>query len=54
MFVRLGGKVCVVCVWGVRGVYGREYVKCAREVCGMWGMGDECVGSTECWEMCGT
>ena len=37
---------CVECV-------GR-YVKCAREVCGVWRVRDECVGSMECCEMCGT
>ena len=53
--------VCVGDLWGNMwnvwercvGCVGR-YVKYAREVCGVWRVGDECVGSMECCEMCGT
>ena len=43
-----GGKVCEVCVGKCAVCMGGKYVKCAREVCGVWRVRDECVGSAEC------
>ena len=50
------GGVCGVC-----GGFVGKYVECVEEmrgvcgeICGVWRVGDECVGSMECCEMCGT